>query len=48
MKHVISALALIVALATPSLASAAEKTLVVATSLWPPMTMVDENKNVIG
>ena len=31
MKHVISALALIVALATPSLASAAEKTLVVAT-----------------
>ena len=48
MKHLVSALALVAALASPAFASAAEKTLVVATSLWPPMTMVDENKNVIG
>ena len=48
MKRFVSALALLAALIAPSVASAAGKTLVVATSLWPPMTMVDEEKNVIG
>ena len=48
MKRTLLSLALIAALLLPSLASAAGKTLVVATSLWPPMTMLDEDKNVTG